>query len=366
MRKAIAPGFTTRALKAQETHVQRYVNLLVDRLSGVIDSSAGKASVIDIGPWFNFTTFDILGDLAFGESFDCLHSSTYHPWVEILFSAAKAATWIAAVRFYPRVYSLLFKLIPPSLKKMSQDHFNHVVERVKRRMNYEMDREDLMSPVLKEDAKHKMSLQEINGSFMTLVVAGSETSATVLTGLMNHLVHQPQYLKRLEVEVRGLGQGGAHEVTLDSLRQLEWLNAVLTEALRLCTPVPWILPRRVPASGAVVAGVGLPGRTRVSIQAYTMNRDPANWHRADEFLPERWLPDAHKPESEFYRDRRESLQPFSVGSRACIGLHLAWAEMRLIMTRLIRAFDFEEVEGERLVWESLRTFALVEKKQDPV
>ncbi|KAK4174617.1 cytochrome P450 [Triangularia setosa] len=369
MRKALTPGFTTRALRSQEPVIQRYVNLLVERLSNMVDSASagtepagGAAELeVDIAPWFNFTTFDVFGDLAFGESFNCLENSNYHPWVEILFQTPKMATMVAGARFYPWLESLLFSLIPPSLKKMQRDHWGQVVERVRRRMNYEVEREDIMSPILRENTKNEMTVDDINGSFMALVIAGSETTATVLTGMMNYLVWNPQYLKKVTDEVRGLG-GDETEITLDSLRELKWLNAVLTEALRLCMPVPWVLPRRVPNGGGVVAGVTLPGQTLVSIQAYTMHRDPNNWYKAEEFLPERWLPGAYKPESKFYRDKKEASQPFSVGPRVCLGMHMAWAELRLITAKLLRAFDFEAVAGKRLEWESLKTFLLVEKQ----
>lgn len=41
--------------------------------------------------WYNYATFDIIGDLAFGSDFGCLASSNYHPWVSIIFGAIKAA-----------------------------------------------------------------------------------------------------------------------------------------------------------------------------------------------------------------------------------------------------------------------------------
>lgn len=51
-----------------------------------------------------------------------------------------------------------------------------------------------------------------------------------------------------------------------------------------------------------------------------------------------------------------------MGPQSCLGQHLAWAEMRLILTKLLVNFDFEAVEGKQLRWEELRTFLLVEKR----
>jgi cytochrome P450 len=94
-----------------------------------------------------------------------------------------------------------------------------------------------------------------------------------------------------------------------------------------------------------------------------MNRDPANFHDASAFRPERWLPDAlTNPESPFFKDRRQEMQPFSMGPRNCMGQHIALAEMRLIMAKLLWNFDFEAAKVQALRWEDLRTFLLVEKR----
>ena len=99
----------------------------------------------------------------------------------------------------------------------------------------------------------------------------------------------------------------------------------------------------------------------MSIQAYSIHRNPDYFYNASAFLPERWLSEAARdPLSPFFKDRREAVQPFSVGPWGCIGQHLAWAEMRLILAKLVWTFDF--AVGNRMDWESLKTFLLVEKK----
>lgn len=101
----------------------------------------------------------------------------------------------------------------------------------------------------------------------------------------------------------------------------------------------------------------------MSIQAWSLSRRSEYFHNAISFEPERWLPDAAtNPSSPYYHDRRQAIQPFSVGVRSCMGQHLAWAEMRLILSKLMWTFDFEAVEGKEFHWEDLRTFVLVEKR----
>nr|AVY05535.1 cytochrome P450 monooxygenase [Nodulisporium sp.] len=354
IRKILAPAFTTRALKAQETILQHYVNLLIERLR----DHADRKAVIDIAPWFNFTTFDIFGDLGYGESFKCLEDSRYHPWISMIFNSEKGACYIYAARFYPLIEWMLMKCIPPSVKKVQHDHRQFIVDKVQRRLNFEVERPDIMSYVIKENKDRTLPLETINSTFLELTTAGSDTVATVLGGTLNYLVRNPDKLGVLEQEVRRLEEG---DLNLNTLQDLVYLNAVLKEGLRLCPPVPWILPRRVPHEGAFICGTWLPAGTAVSIQAYSMNRNPEYFYKASLFLPERWLPDAMAdPLSPFSHDRREAVQPFSVGPWSCLGQNLAWAEMRLILAKLLWTFDFEA--GNRLDWENLKTFLLVEKK----
>ena len=104
-------------------------------------------------------------------------------------------------------------------------------------------------------------------------------------------------------------------------------------------------------------------QTAVSLQPWSINRDPNRFYKTTDFLPERWIPDAlENPKSPFHHDDRRAMQPFSIGPRACLGQYLAWAEMQLILAKLLVSFDFRAIENKRLRWEELRTFLLVEKK----
>ncbi|KAK7717687.1 hypothetical protein SLS64_003182 [Diaporthe eres] len=257
IRRALAPAFTPRALRAQEPVLHRYVGLLVERLREVINRNGPEAQEgIDMTQWFNFTTFDIFGDLGFGESFDCLENSRYHPWVALLFNSVKAASFVAAVRFYPLLQWLLMKCIPASLKEMQRKHFDQIVDKVHRRLNWELERPDIMSHVMA--GKQGLDIGVINATFMVLTTAGSETTATVLSGTLNYLVNNPDKLELLSREICQRFQS-EDEITLDALRELDYLNACLNEGLRLCVPVPWMLPRLVPQGGATVCGKWLPG-----------------------------------------------------------------------------------------------------------
>lgn len=273
IRKTLTPAFTPRALKAQEPILQQYVGLLVDRLRDLTrqentdEDNKRKAAVVDISPWFHYTTFDIFGDLGFGESFDCLQHARFHPWISLLFNSVKAASYVAAARFYPWIDFILMSCIPASLKKMADDHYQQIVDKVDRRFNWEVERADIMSHVIKakdDESSKGMSTDETYSTFGFLTTAGSETTATALSGTLNYLVTYPDTLSTLCREIRGRFTTPS-EITLDALRELPYLNAVIDEGLRLCPPVPWILPRCVPSQGGSVCGVWLPGGVSIPL-----------------------------------------------------------------------------------------------------
>ena len=100
----------------------------------------------------------------------------------------------------------------------------------------------------------------------------------------------------------------------------------------------------------------------MSLHAWAANRDPAHFHAAAAFLPERWLPDAlTDAKSPYARDRRDGVLPFSVGTRACLGRRLAYAEMRLVLARLVWAFALAPAEDPWRM-EDLRTVLLWEQR----
>lgn len=88
---------------------------------------------------------------------------------------------------------------------------------------------------------------------------------------------------------------------------------------------------------------------------------PINFHNAQAFHPERWLPEEYNnPSSPFYNDRRDVFKPFSYGRRDCIGRNLAYLEMRLIVALLLWNFDMTLAEGMEN-WHIQKIFGLWQK-----
>ncbi|KAL9597718.1 MAG: hypothetical protein Q9219_004975 [cf. Caloplaca sp. 3 TL-2023] len=353
IRKVWGHAFTDRALKSQEPMLQHYVGIFIDQLRAL-----PRHQDVDIVQWLNFLTFDLTADLAFGESFACLEGSSLHPWIMTIFSHFKSATLLASIQFYPYLYDLLIWFLPASVLKKQQEHFGFAKDKVSRRLNLEKERPDFLQHVLEHSRdQDALTPTEIERTAATMIVAGSETTGTLLSAIISYLIKNPQVMKELVDEICSAYKS-EDEMTASSLAKLQYLDAVIRETLRIAPPVPAGMSRVVPTGGARVCGEWLPEQTFVSYPQFAACRSPLNFSDSHSFAPSRWLPSA--PTSQILK--REALQPFSMGPRNCIGQRLAWTETRLILARLLWNFDLGAVEGKSTDWEEQKTYTLWEKR----
>ncbi|KAF3018527.1 hypothetical protein E8E14_011795 [Neopestalotiopsis sp. 37M] len=346
LRKLLAHGFSERALRDQEAVMQEYVGTLFRKLHEA--SQDGRP--VEISAWYNFMTFDFIGFLSFGESFDCLTSSRIHKWISIFFSLAKLMAFNQAFARLPRFLQLPAKIwaIPPSVKSDAAT--------LNQLNTYESTVPDFMGKLIDAYKDGKMSFEQLTGNASILIAAGSETTATALSGLTYLLLKNPRVCDKLTSEIRTTFSS-SEEITFIGVNSCKYLLACIDECLRVYPPSPQPHQRIVPSGGALVNGEFLPGSTAVSIPIYAACMSPDNWAEPASFLPERWL-GGQDQEPRFARDKRDAFQPFSYGPRNCIGRNLAYVEMKVIIARLLWHFDLQSAADEDwldqkvyMVWE---------------
>ncbi|GES60414.1 cytochrome P450 [Aspergillus terreus] len=332
LRRQLSHGFSERAMRAQDPLIAGYVDLLIERLH---ENCKGGAQTVDMTAWYNFTTFDIIGDLAFGQPFGCLEKSEYHPFVPLLFESSRMGSVVFSLSFYPMLRKLVFAMIPKSLVQLFEDHRQVSIDKLRERMKLEMDRHDLIEGLLRKKDDLDLDMDHIEANANVLLIAGSETTATLLSGVTYFLLMNPKALLRLTEEVRDAFNSEA-EIDMQSVSRLPYMLACLDEALRMYPPVPNGLPRVVPKNGGRIAGRFVEGGTPVAIHHWASYHNEKYFADPFNFHPERFLGDAR-----FANDRFDILQPFHVGPRNCLGRNLAYTEMRLILARVIYNFDLK-------------------------
>ncbi|RYP44053.1 hypothetical protein DL768_009447 [Monosporascus sp. mg162] len=337
LRRQLAPGFSDRYMKAQEPIIGAYVDLLVRRLR---ENCAGGKPLN-----MHWATFDIIGDLGFGSSFGCLEDSGYHPWVRNITDNFRHIAYMQ-VMIALGLQPIIQWAVKSGIMKKRRAHDHFVAAKVSQRMELGAERHDLIEGLInKKDElfsgseEDRFSILRINAG--TLIIAGSETTATLLSGAVYLLTTNPDKLSKLAREVRDKFASD-DEITLLSVNDLPYMLACLNESLRLYPPVAVGNPRQVPRGGASVLGKFIPENTVVAVWHWAISRDPNFWSEPHTFHPERFMGDP-----KFKNDHLDAMQPFSYGPRDCIGRSLAYAEMRLILSKIIWHFDMVIDDGSR-------------------
>ncbi|KAM0806625.1 putative Cytochrome P450 [Seiridium cardinale] len=336
-RQVMSRGFSAQTMSEQQPTIKGYVDILFKRLHEI---STGGTRPVDMVAWYNYTTFDIIGDLAFGEPFGCLEGSTYHPWVAAVFLRIKYIAISRSLGRYPfgRILNKLANLSGLAGKKQQHDELSKI--KLQKRLAAKTDRPDFVGKMLKGRGGQgtNMTFDELVSNASVLITAGSETTATLLSAATFFLCQSPYALAKLTEEVRSTFSSD-DQIDLVTTQNMSYLQAVLDETLRMYPPVSGGTPRKIARGGGYIAGRFIPENTVVETPQWATYHNPAYFSQPDEFIPERWLGDER-----FKNDTREVMQPFSVGPRNCIGRNLAYAEMRLILARMIWNFDMHLAE----------------------
>jgi averantin hydroxylase len=355
-RKMFAYSFSERGLREMQPRIQEYVELLIKGMKE--DADIGEH--IDIVARYNWATFDMIGDLAFGESFHCLENKKTDPWIDAVFGNVKIGAFMSMIRHY-NLAGLLPHLTPKQLVELRLRNMKNTVDKVEKRIQQGTERGDFWDKVIEKSDFEKgtgMTKSEMVSNAGVLVLGGSETTATLLSGTTYLLLKHPDIFKKLNNEVRSAFKH-EDEIDLVSVSKLDYMLAVLDEGMRVYPPVPNAGNRVVPPSGTMVAGKWVAGGTSLQVLQYAANHSPANFHRPDDFVPERWLAN---PPVEFADDDRAARAPFSAGPRNCIGRSLAYAEMRLILAKVCFNFDLELDEERCGDWiKQQKVFTIWEK-----
>jgi cytochrome P450 len=173
-----------------------------------------------------------------------------------------------------------------------------------------------------------MTEGQLKDEILTLLAAGHETTANLLTWTLWELAADPLLQDAVRAEVRSVA--GAGPLDASHATRLPLVRAVVSEALRLHPPA-WIMGRRALVDHAV-DGYVIPRGTTILASQFIVHRDPRWWPEPERFTPGRWLDDtqaATRPRFAFF--------PFGAGVRMCIGDQFAWMEATLLLAALLRA-----------------------------
>ncbi len=179
---------------------------------------------------------------------------------------------------------------------------------------------------------------QLRNQVLTLLLAGYETTSSVLTWTWYLLSSHPQAVERLRAEsAKNIGD---RIPTSQDLPKLQYARMVFEESMRLYPPA-WILGRKALADDEI-GGYWIPANAVIAISPYVVHRHPGFWEDPEVFDPERFSPE------QTARRHRFAYIPFGAGPRQCIGNNLAMLEAQLIITMVARTFTLQLVPDQAI------------------
>jgi cytochrome P450 len=214
-----------------------------------------------------------------------------------------------------------------------------LLEYIKRR-RHEPPGHDLLQTLM--DARYAdgdgMSDELVLSESMQLLVAGHETSSNALSWLLYLLSSRPGCLEKVRDEFdRVLGEAPLSHADVP---KLEFTTQVIQEGLRLYPPF-WIIDRMAVADDRV-GGIDIPRGSTVIVYVYGAHHAPRYWQNPEEFDPDRFIKGSEKLRTPFTH------LPFGGGPRGCIGGNYAMLQILMILSHVLRRYDFELTSSQSI------------------
>jgi len=214
-----------------------------------------------------------------------------------------------------------------------------LLEYIKKRRN-EPPGHDLLQTLM--DARYSdgegMSDELVLSESMQLLVAGHETSSNGLSWLLYLLSSRPDCLERVRQEIDSVL--GDAPLSHGDVPKLEFTTQVIQEGLRLYPPF-WMIDRMAIADDRV-GDIAIPAGSMVIVYVYGAHHAPRYWESPENFDTDRFIKGTEKQRTPF------TYLPFGGGPRGCIGNHYAMLQILMILSDLLRKYDFQLVPGQMI------------------
>ncbi|KAK8022121.1 cytochrome P450 [Apiospora rasikravindrae] len=342
--------FSKTRVASQQNVIDRNIAVFCDRVS----QSASTGKLMDVGAALSALTRDIACEFMLNKTYAHLKSKDFHVQVShmlrsggSMWRATKHIRWFGPAmhsgcegdtKELLRIAHTSSSTTPPGTREESSRTIVHEIVDSK------------LPPAEKR-------FQRVINDVSTITGAGFETTASVLRLVFYHVYSAQGILRRLRAELATIALNAAAASSsppppppIKSLEQLPYLTSVIMEGLRL-SPAIGSRSARIAPDRDLFYGEGrmrIPAGTPVGMTTILMHTDETLYPAPLSFRPDRWM------DAEARKRLEKTYAPFSKGTRMCLGLNLAWAEMYLIIARVVPRFDvkFQGVDPTHFDMES--------------
>ncbi|KAL3427893.1 cytochrome P450 [Phlyctema vagabunda] len=356
-RAALNPFFSKRQIQKFAPFIQSRMDLCCHQLQKTFE---GTDKVISIGDVFSCFTIDIINEFVFANPSNFLENSDLISPLSKALSGFCHGThyymyfpWLAGMmKIMPRA---LVYLMDPGLRPFMQmmddteAQVQAVIDSGKDLKSTEsMDQPTIFHEILFKSSlpSHEKSAERLNNEALTLISAGIETTTWTLSLAMFHILNNPEILKKLKEEILTVWPQVDSPPNWSTLETLPYLTAVIQESLRLSYGAVIRLPRVSPHKPVFYREYVIPAGTPMSTSNYTMSHNETIFPDSHQFQPSRWIENSGKTINANGEEKQLSryLATFSKGSRICLGMNLAYAELYIGLANIVRRVDLRLYE----------------------
>ncbi|CAC9887136.1 unnamed protein product [Aureobasidium pullulans] len=340
-RAMLKPSFTRGEIGNVEM-LERHSESLIKAIRLQQDQSS-----VDLGDLFFRMTTDFATEYLFGEPTESLERGAEDGFCEAFSGGLK---YIAKLSRVGRLGLLFGRTKFQEERKYLYNFIDRYVRRTLETTQHG-DKPQSRHTFLHELSQQTNDVVRIRTELLNILIAGRDTTASLLTNTWHVLSHRPDIVSRLREEIASSDELQTHRPTFEDLKSLTYLSAVFKESLRL-HPVTPLNTRQATVATTLPRGGGPDGTQPVFVakgqpviySLYAMHRDKEVFgDDAAEFHPERWLD----------TDQEKGIRPgfsyipFNAGPRICLGQQLALTEASYITVRLLQEFSSIEARDNR-------------------
>ena len=351
-REPWSPYFSKASVSRAQPHIQAIVNKFCDRLAQEGDAHKPVTMVHA----FSCLTIDVISEFTFPEGYNYLDEENFTPqtYEAFIFLAKithsfKQFVWLAPL-LLKAVPIFAVKYLSPGTYSFLQNEVSlqqHAKEVITRRKNgisasKEMTgRTSLIESIF--DSKLPDSDKTVNslaGNALLAIGAGNVTTTHALKQATFHILANPHIQDRLMAELEAAMPDASQPLALRELEAIDYLVAVMYEAIRIMQTPSERLQRVFPDNDIFYKNLRLPAGTPIGLTGCLIHNDPDIFEDPYVFKPERWLPLATNGQM-----LMKNFMPFGRGTRNCIGMELGKAEILTTLATMFRRFG----KGMKLV-----------------
>ncbi|KAJ0989445.1 hypothetical protein J5N97_007801 [Dioscorea zingiberensis] len=331
--------------------------LVHDKLLRILEKVAESKGCVDLQDVFLRFTFDNICTAAFGVDPGCLAVDL----PEVPFAKAfEQATELTLFRFTvpPFVWKPM-KVLNVGSEKQLKVVIRTVHEFAEktvsdrradfRKLNGLNERSDLLSRLMQaDDLKSRFSDTFLKDFCISFILAGRDTSSVALAWFFWLLHTHPTVENRILDEINKIVKQRTTKTdnvvfSVDELKKMEYLQAALSESLRLYPSVP-VDFKEVIEDDVLPDGTYVKKGARVIYSIYSMARTESIWGKdCREFRPERWIKDGF-----FMSENQYKYAVFNAGPRLCIGKKFAYMQMKMVAANILLRYHVVVVAGQEI------------------